>query len=188
MERGHDHAVDYKRSTANTAPTAAFTYSPSDPEVGEEIIFNTSESDDSDGLIVSYEWDFGDGASTTVSTQTVTHTYTAEGDYEVTLTVTDDDGAAASTSQTVPVRVFADPLEVDGETYLPEDRDGDGLYEEVNGDGELDKEDTEALIQIHDAYERGELQLTDEQVDAFDFDGDGDFDREDYDALEDLFE
>jgi len=38
----------------------------------------------------SYEWDFGDGGSST--DQNPTHVYTSVGTYDVTLTVTDDDG------------------------------------------------------------------------------------------------
>lgn len=56
---------------------------------------------DSDGTIVSWSWDFGDG--NTSSAQSPTHSYTSEGTYVVTLVVADDDGAtdSASTSLTV---------------------------------------------------------------------------------------
>ena len=46
---------------------------------------------DSDGTIVSYQWDFGDG--TRSSEQNVSHTFQNAGPYSVTLLVTDDDGA-----------------------------------------------------------------------------------------------
>lgn len=55
------------------------------------ISFNGNGSTDADGTIVSYLWDFGDGA--TASGQSVTHQYASGGQYTVTLTVTDDDGA-----------------------------------------------------------------------------------------------
>jgi PKD repeat protein len=71
-------------------PTAAFTYSPSKPLVGQTVLFNASASYDPDGTIVSYSWDFGDG--TTGSGKTVTHKYAKAGKYTVKLTVTDDDG------------------------------------------------------------------------------------------------
>jgi PKD repeat protein len=41
---------------------------------------------------VSWEWNFGDGA--TSSERNPSHLYTAPGDYDVLLMVTDDDGAA----------------------------------------------------------------------------------------------
>jgi plastocyanin len=86
---------------ANKPPTAAFVYSPLSPTVGEKVYFNASESADSDGVIVSYEWDFGDGSSG--SGQKASHSFAKEGSYKVTLVVTDDDGAKGVASQTVTV-------------------------------------------------------------------------------------
>ena len=58
--------------------------------VKEPLTFDGSYSYDPDGgLIVSYQWDFGDGTSSTQ--QNPTHTYTTPGTYEVTLVVTDDE-------------------------------------------------------------------------------------------------
>ena len=51
----------------------------------------TDKSKDDDGVIVSWQWDFGDGATSTAANPE--HTYDARGHYQVTLTVTDDDGA-----------------------------------------------------------------------------------------------
>ncbi|AGN02078.1 PKD domain-containing protein [Salinarchaeum sp. Harcht-Bsk1] len=86
---------------SNSAPTASFTTSISNPEPGENVSFDGSGSSDSDGSISSYSWDFGDGSSG--SGQSVSHSYSSSGDYTVTLTVTDDDGATDSASQTVSV-------------------------------------------------------------------------------------
>jgi PKD repeat protein len=49
-------------------------------------------SRDDDGSIVSWEWNFGDGA--TSRERNPSHVYTAPGHYDVLLVVTDDDGAA----------------------------------------------------------------------------------------------
>jgi PKD repeat protein len=71
------------------------------------VTFDASASNDADGSIASYEWDFGDGE--TATGESVTHAYDAAGDYDVTLTVTDDDGATDTATQTVSVSEPADP-------------------------------------------------------------------------------
>ncbi len=58
-------------------------------------------SSDADGSIVSYEWDFGNGAAAAGST--VSYDYPAAGVYTVTLTVTDDRGGVATDSLDVTV-------------------------------------------------------------------------------------
>ncbi|MDT3433537.1 PKD domain-containing protein [Haloarcula sp. 1CSR25-25] len=162
-----------QESPANQPPTASFSYDPGDPEVEEEIAFDASGSSDPDGdeTIVSYEWDFGDGTMGTG--ETTTHSYVDEGEYDVTLTVTDDADGISTDTQTVPVVVFANPLVVDGEEYLPTDPDEDGLYEDVNGDGAVTADDSTSLSDIIKAYRKGNLTLAGAQVDALDFNGDG---------------
>jgi PKD repeat protein len=51
-------------------------------------------SDDADGSVVSWAWDFGDGS--TSSERNPSHTYAAAGRYTVLLVATDDGGAADS--------------------------------------------------------------------------------------------
>jgi PKD repeat protein len=75
----------------NEDPSAEFEWTPRNPVENEEITFDASDSIDSDGNIVSYEWTFGDGASS--SGETVTHSYDTEDSYPVQLEVEDDDGA-----------------------------------------------------------------------------------------------
>lgn len=58
-------------------------------------------STDTDGTIVSYAWDLGDGGTDTGVG--VSHTYAAAGDYTITLTVTDDDDESDQASQLVSV-------------------------------------------------------------------------------------
>jgi PKD repeat protein len=81
----------------NIGPTAAFTSS----STSLAVTFNGTSSSDADGTIVSYAWNFGDGATGTGAT--VTHTYPSAGTYSVTLTVTDNMGAtnAATASRSV---------------------------------------------------------------------------------------
>jgi PKD repeat protein len=79
-------------SPANHAPTADGTAGePYNGIVGEELQFNGSRSYDTDGVIISWQWSFGDGKN--ASGAVVTHVYTKAGTYTVLLTVTDNDGA-----------------------------------------------------------------------------------------------
>jgi PKD repeat protein len=91
---------------SNDAPTAGFTWS----ATALTVDF-TDTSTDSDGTVVEWSWDFGDGAASTA--QNPSHTYAADGSYPVTLTVTDNDGATGTKTQTVSVASGAgDALEV----------------------------------------------------------------------------
>jgi len=74
---------------SNIAPTAKIN-GPYSTNLGQAIVFNSNGSVDTDGAIVSFLWQFGDG--TTSSEQNPSHTYSNVGDYTVSLTVTDDAG------------------------------------------------------------------------------------------------
>ena len=89
-----DGAIGSKTVTIavkNRPPVAKISTSTTILDKEEIVTFDASESYDPDGIIVSYEWNFGDG--TTATGITVSHSYPATGEYTVTLTVTDDDGA-----------------------------------------------------------------------------------------------
>ena len=58
--------------------------------VGEEVIFDASQSSDADGEIAAFEWDFGDG--TTVEIARAPHIFSKVGEFVVRLKVTDDSG------------------------------------------------------------------------------------------------
>ena len=91
----------------NGTPVPAFTYSPSAPFAKSDVTFDGSLSTDSDGRIVSYAWNFGDGSQG--SGVLVKHGFSNDGSYTVTLTVTDDRGQSASLSKTVAVTASANP-------------------------------------------------------------------------------
>lgn len=62
------------------------------PELDLQTVIFTDQST-SDGVIVSWLWDFGDGSTSTE--QNPTHTYSAYGTYLVCLNITDDNGCAS---------------------------------------------------------------------------------------------
>jgi PKD repeat protein len=82
-------------------PPTAVICGPSRAEISRTVRFDGSGSSDSDGRVVGYGWDFGDG--TLGSGITITHAYTQAGVYTTTLTVTDDDGLNGETRQTIQV-------------------------------------------------------------------------------------
>ncbi|UCE18252.1 MAG: right-handed parallel beta-helix repeat-containing protein [Gemmatimonadota bacterium] len=69
--------------------------------VDELITFDGCQSYEPEGVVVSYEWDFGDGISATG--QVATHAYDQAGIYSTTLTITDNDGAIAIDQMKVTV-------------------------------------------------------------------------------------
>lgn len=88
-------------SGPNVAPTSDFTVDC----VGLSCTFDGGASTDSDGSIVSYTWDFGDGA--TAAGQSPTHTFTTADTFAVHLTVVDNRGDDASSTQQVAVAPIA---------------------------------------------------------------------------------
>jgi PKD repeat protein len=94
----------------NVGPTAAGTAVPTDGRAPLPVAFDSAGSSDSDGTIVSYKWDFGDG-SPLENTPTASHTY-APGTWTATLTVTDNDGATATKAFTIHSTVNIAPTAV----------------------------------------------------------------------------
>jgi PKD repeat protein len=77
----------------NVAPVAHASASCS----GLTCTFDSAGSDDPDGTITSYTWDYGDG-SPTGGGGTSTHSFAFDGHYTVTLTASDNHGATSSTT------------------------------------------------------------------------------------------
>ncbi len=104
------HQLGSAPGPANQPPSAAFSYSPSSPNVGQQVTFNGSSSGDSDGSIVSYQWNFGDG--TGGSGAVVQHAYASSGTYQARLTVIDNDGASNAATHNVTVAQAAPGLSI----------------------------------------------------------------------------
>ena len=82
----------------NLPPTAAMNLSYTGDSVPLEVEFDAGGSEDPDGMIITYEWDFnGDGLFDTYGNgPEATHTFTRAGTYEPLVRVTDNNGAWAS--------------------------------------------------------------------------------------------
>lgn len=91
----------YTEPPENINPVAVFNASPYYGAKPLNVLFDAAESFDSDGVIVSYEWDFGDGS--TASGVRVEHTFMSAEEFDVTLTVTDNKGATSSRTRTIQV-------------------------------------------------------------------------------------
>jgi len=93
-------------------PIAQFTFTPTAPKVDATITFDASSSaPDTDAVagddIMTYLWDFGDGAKTVYTganlTETTTHSYAMSGNFSVTLKVFDGEDFNATITKFVVV-------------------------------------------------------------------------------------
>ena len=104
-------ATDLATTTASIGavnqPPVADPNGPYSGTVGIIVMFDGTGSNDPDGTIVAYNWDFGDG--NTGDGATPGHTYAADGIYTVTLTVTDDAGDTGSATTTASIGLGNQP-------------------------------------------------------------------------------
>lgn len=86
----------------NQAPLALASASPASGSAPLNVVFSPAGSSDTDGLITSWRWDFGDGQSAiTTSGSPISHSYAAAGSYSARLTVLDSLGAAGVSAPVV---------------------------------------------------------------------------------------
>ena len=143
---------------------------PGDPYeglAGGEITFDGSRSTDSDGEIIEYLWDFGDG--NTGAGVSPTHIYNEADTYTVTLTVVDDSNASSATASTTATisrsaeeteqTVIADAgedqngfvgdtltFDASGSTISPSSETTVTYSWDWNGDGQYDETVQEAVV------------------------------------------
>ena len=96
----------------NTAPTAGFTFVPTDLTVA---FTDNSTDQDAGDTITGWSWDFGDGSTST--SQNPSHTYAAAGTYTVTLIVNDGEADSAPVTQQVTVVAPPDTVTVLSASY-----------------------------------------------------------------------
>ncbi len=82
-------------------PTASFMATPESGVAPLEVSFDASASSDPNGDLLSYNWKFGNGETSSVVTPKIT--YTQIGSYLVTLTVSDGENISAEVSKTITV-------------------------------------------------------------------------------------
>lgn len=91
--------------TISGEPVAFFSFS--NPVCNQDEMQFTNQSYTSGGYIVSWNWNFGDGNSTTVNfpdDPNVSHIYAASGSYNVTLTITTSTGCENVNTQMVTIQ------------------------------------------------------------------------------------
>lgn len=93
--------------TGNEPPVAFASATPTNGEAPLTMAF-VGFGNDSDGVVVSYHWEFGDGESS--GSQNSSHIYSAAGMYTATLTVSDDDGAIGTDNVTIVVNKWESPV------------------------------------------------------------------------------
>jgi plastocyanin len=104
-EQGNESApASVVITVENARPQAELRAAPAQGETPLRVELEASGSYDSDGEIVSYTWDFGDGQIVVTGEPYAVHEYKEPGTYEVLLQVTDDDGDTAAASLTLTVR------------------------------------------------------------------------------------
>jgi len=155
--------------TPNTPPVALFTWDVVtadgsrllvEPRTGDRVAFDASASQDADGQIVRYEWDWdSDGTYELVAPDpTVETEFVVPGSRDVTLRVVDDRGATAMATQTLAVGEKLSPIArfdlsptfpstLDSVAFADRSNDPDGTITQWNwafGDGTVATEQNPA--------------------------------------------
>jgi PKD repeat protein/DNA-binding MarR family transcriptional regulator len=105
------------QESQNQLPVAIVNSDHQIVNVSDTIWFYGHLSYDPDGLIVSYDWDFGDGNTGTGSE--ISHVYEIAGNFTVTLIVIDDEGAKDQDTVEVRVKELAGEPDDGNETPPP---------------------------------------------------------------------
>ncbi len=85
-------------------PTADFYFLPSQPQAGEVVTFDGSDSFDFDGEVVAYSWDFDSDGKPDAENAIAQISFATSGSHDVTLTITDNDGNTDSITYTIEVK------------------------------------------------------------------------------------
>jgi PKD repeat protein len=150
------------------------------PEYDGTPGYNVEEFEGNNFLSVSYETvQLGSDGQATVD---VTLPDDSEQPVYFVAAVQNGDGSTGAPSNVVvlqndPSQVDSGPGPIGDFENAPTDPDGDGLYEDVNGNGEFNLVDVQAFFQNY------EDPVVQSNVDAFDFNGNGEVNLVDVQAL-----
>jgi len=123
------------KEAANKSPTVSFSASNSVVNTSTPVIFNATASNDADGTIANYTWQYGDGVEETKTSALTQHTYAYPGKYIVVLTVEDDKGAMTTSWSTAARIEVLNPV--------PETTDNDTIpFALVAASGDIVQNDT----------------------------------------------
>jgi probable HAF family extracellular repeat protein len=90
-------------AAANEPPVAVASADVTSGKATLTVSFSSAGSDDPDGGIAGYSWDFGDGSAASTDANPA-HDYTSSGTYIAVLTVTDNQGLTATAQVDIKVR------------------------------------------------------------------------------------
>jgi len=102
------------------APTASFTASTTEPEVGETVSFDASGSEAGSEPIASYAWDFDSDGETDATGAEAEHAFEEVGGYDVELTVEGEGGRTATAEKEISVRGVPPTARFTASTTEPE--------------------------------------------------------------------
>jgi PKD repeat protein len=131
-EHDANDSISKSITVVNLPPDADFSYTPLNPRVDELITFS-DESTDSDGSVVRWEWDFGDGFTSTQ--ENPAHSYSTIDTFSVTLTVWDDLDDSDSITKSIAIGNLAPSA---GFSYLPVDPKVDAIVTFVDESSDPD--------------------------------------------------
>jgi PKD repeat protein len=150
-------------TAANSSTLVGIDADPAIAVTNEPIQFsavNLSEINDTADVFVSWDFD-GDGIADATG-HNASRTYGEPGTVTVRMYATDGE-----TERIVSTNVTIEAGVAPVVKAPPRDPDGDGRYEDVNGDGQVDRQD---VLDYYDVRDQGVIR---NQANAFDFDGDG---------------
>lgn len=163
-------------SSSVTKPTAGFWATPISGTAPLSVQF----TDTSTSTPARWTWDFGDGQNSSGleteapnrTEQNPVHHYTHPGTYSVNLTVSNPQGDDTMIKAGY-ITVFGPVIPIQSMVLTPTDQNGDGKYEDLNGNGNPDFGDVVIFFNQLDWIEKNE------PVDAFDFNNNGAIDFND---------
>jgi len=111
----------FSKVVENQPPAASFSWTPSNPTINQQITFDASTSNDPDGSIAKYEWDWNNDGTYVDSKTTpiVIHSWSEIGNYSVTVRVTDNSGATSIKTITVFIGSESGSQTPDSSTQTP---------------------------------------------------------------------